>query len=196
MADTALTEARPKKAVDPKEKKKQENFLLILIVAIIAAGIFILYRNGVIGGSAGQAPVEKYLTAICDRDFDAFIETMPARIAGDHISDREELSLSGEEYMRRLYSDYFEEFGDDMTVTVEFTGKSRPQALYVDNFRQSYLSLYGEEINISSVFEIDATAHFAGSKSRDDIELEFFVIKTGGKWYVVGADYKTEDADE
>lgn len=195
MAQTETQEIRPKKAVDQKAKKKQENFLLILIVVIIAAGVLILYRNGVIGGSASKAPVEKYLNAICDRDFDAFIATMPEKIANDHISDRADLGVSGEEYMQTLYSDYFNEFGDDMRVTVDIGNRSRPQAVYVDNFKQMYLSLYGEEISISSVFEIDAVAHFAGSKSRDDIELEFFVIKTGGKWYVVGADYKTEDAE-
>lgn len=195
MAETETQEIRPKKAVDQKAKKKQENFLLILIVVIIAAGVLILYRNGVIGGSASKAPVEKYLNAICDRDFDAFIATMPEKIANDHISDRADLGVSGEEYMQTLYSDYFNEFGDDMRVTVDIGNRSRPQAVYVDNFKQMYLSLYGEEISISSVFEIDAVAHFAGSKSRDDIELEFFVIKTGGKWYVVGADYKTEDAE-
>lgn len=193
MADTEIMEQRPKKAVDPKAKKKQENFLLILIVIIIAGGIFILYRNGVIGGSAAKAPIENYLTAICERDFDAFVATMPEKIANDHISDRAELGLSGEEYMRDLYSDYFEEFGDDMRVTVDFGGRSRPQAMYVDSFKQSYLDLYGEEIRISSVLEIDATAHFYGSKSQADIELEFFVVKTGGKWYVVGVDYKVED---
>lgn len=195
MADTEAMETRPKKAVDPKEKKKQESFLLILIIVIIAAGVLILYRNGVIGGSASKAPVEKYMNAICDRDFDAFISTMPERIARDHVSDRSALGVSGEEYMRTLYSDYFDEFGDDMRVTLEFGGRSRPQAVYVDNFKQNYLDIYGEEISISSVFEIDAVAHFAGSKSRDDIELEFFVIKTGGKWYVVGADYAVEDEE-
>lgn len=193
MADTEMMEQRPKKAVDPKAKKKQENFLLILIVIIIAGGIFILYRNGVIGGSAAQKPVERYLTAICDCDFDAFVATMPEKIASDHISDRTELGLSGEEYMRDLYSDFFEEFGDDMRVTLDFNGRSRPQAMYVDSFKQSYLGLYGEEIRISSVLEIDVSAHFYGSKSEDNIELAFFVVKTGGKWCVVGVDYKVED---
>lgn len=195
MAEEAL-ETRPKKAVDEKAKKKQENFLIVLIVVIIAAGIFVLYRNGAIGGSASKAPVEKYLTAICERDFDKFVGTMPDRIAQDHISDRDELGLSGKEYMETLFSDYFAEFGDDMRVDIKIGGRSRPKQLYIDNFKFSYLELYGEEISISSVFEIDATARFSGSKSSDEIEFEFFVVKTDGKWKVVGADYKTEDIDE
>ena len=188
-------ETRPKKQVDQAAKKKQENFLLILIAVIIAAGVFILYRNGAIGGSASKAPVEKYLTSICERDFDKFVGTMPDRIARDHISDREELGISGEEYMQTLFSDYFDEFGDDMTVEVDIGGRSRPKQQYVDSFKMSYLDLYGEEIQISSVFEIDVTARFSGSKSADSIEFEFFVIKTGGKWKVVGADYKAEDEE-
>ena len=186
---------RPKKPQDPNAKKKQETALLIIIIIIVAAALFIFYRNGLLGGNAAQKPVEKYLTAICSADFDSFVSVMPEKIAADHISDRNDLNLSGEEYMKQLYADYFTEFGEDMTVTVDFTGKSRPDAVYVDNFKRSYLEVYGEEIEMSSVFEIDATAHFQGSNSRDNIDLEFFVIKTKGEWKVVGADYKTEDAN-
>ena len=39
-------------------------------------------------------------------------------------------------------------------------------------------------------------ALFSGEKSSDTVELEFFVIKTSGKWCVVGADYKSEDAEQ
>ena len=120
---------------------------------------------------------------------------MPEKIAADHISDRDGLGLTGEEYMRRLYADYFAEFGDNMRAEITFGGKSRPNAVYVDNFKQSYLELYDEEIPISSVFEVDAAVRFSGEKSSDNIDLEFFVIKTKGDWKVVGADYKTEDAD-
>lgn len=187
---------RPEKISGAKATKNQKNLLLILLILIVAGVVFILYRSGVIGGNASEKAVKTYVEAICSRDFDSYTSVMPEKIAADHISDRDERGLDGKEYMSELYSDYFSEFGDNMSAVIEFTGRSRPDAVYVDNFRQSYLELYGEEIDFSSVFEIDATVTFSGEKSKDNIELEFFVIKTHGKWCVVGADYKTKDANE
>ena len=197
MANTEVTQnTRPKKAAKAEQQQKQQKILLILIILIIAAAVMILYRNGVIGGSASKAPVEQYLQAIAARDFDSFIGSMPPKIAESYITDRDDIGLSSEEYMYQLYSDYFSEFGDDMTVDVEFTDRSRFEAMYVDNFKRSYFELYGEDISISSAFEIDVTAHFRGSLKSDDIKLECSVIKTGGKWYIAGCEYETVEIDE
>lgn len=196
MSEEQNPVVRQAKPVDPKAKKRQENILLILLIIIVAGVLFVLYRSGVIGGGASEKPVETYLNAICSRDFDGFISTMPQKIAADHISDRDELGLDGSEYMSRLYADYFGEFGDDMSVKAEFTGRSRPDKVYIDNFRQSYLEIYGEEIRFSSVFEIDVSAVFSGSKSSSEVDLEFYVIKTSDGWKVVGADYPTNPAEE
>ena len=188
--------SRPKKQASSKEQtQKQQRILLVLIILVIIGGAIILYRNGVIGGNASRQPVEDYLNAIAAKDFEGYVATMPEDIAQGYRSEMNELGLSGEDYMRRLYDDYFTEFGEDLSVSVEITGRSRPESQYVDNFKQSYLDIYGREIKISSVFEVDATAHFSGEKSQDDIELECFVIKTEGRWAMAGCDYKTEDAD-
>lgn len=177
-------------------EQKQQRFLAILVVLIaIAAGI-ILYRNGVMGGGSERAPAEKYLNAIAARDFDSYVEVMPPRIAQDYENDLSESGLSKADFMQELYSDYFDEFGSDMTVTLEFTKKSRVKAQYLDSFKDSYRELYGEELKTSSAFEIDVSALFSGSKSKDLIQLECFVVKVGGKWYIAGCDYKTEDANE
>ena len=183
-------------AEERQKKQKQQRVLLILIILIVVGAVMILYRNGVIGGSASKAPVEQYLQAIAAKDFDAYIGAMPPKIAESYVDDREDIGLSGEEYMYQLYSDYFIEFGDDMTVTLEFTDRSRLETVYIDNFKESYLRAYGEEINIRSSFEIDVIAHFSGSKSSDDINLECFVVKVGGKWYIAGCDYQTVEANE
>lgn len=196
MSETDKIGERPVAKSDQKSKKNQETVLLVLLVAVVIGVIFILYRSGVIGGNASRKPVENYIQAICDCDFDGYVSTMPKRIAQDHIDDRDELGLSGSEYLKKLYADYFDEFGENMTAEIEFTGRSRPDAVYVDNFRESYKELYGEEIDFSAVFEIDATVRFSGGKSSDGIDLEFFVIKTGGNWCVVGADYKTVEAED
>lgn len=189
-----VSEKVPKQKMTKEQAQKQQKALLVLIVIVIVGGIFILYRNGVIGGGASSRPVEKYLDAIAAKDFEAYVDVMPLKIAEDYRAEMAELGLTGEEYMRRLYDDYFTEFGENLTVSYEITDRSRPDNRYIDNFRQSYSEIYGEDIRISSVFEIDVTAVFSGEKSTDTVELECFVIKTDGKWAMAGCDYKTEDA--
>lgn len=195
-AKTELSANLPPHRQKSAAEQKQQRFLSILIVFVVIAAGVILYRNGIMGGGSERAPAEKYLNAIAARDFDSYVETMPPRIAQDYKSDLDESGLSKAEFMQELYSDYFEEFGDDMTVTLEFTKKSRVKAQYLDNFKESYRKLYGEDLRTSSAFEIDVSALFSGSKSKALIQLECFVCKVGGKWYVAGCDYKTEDADE
>lgn len=189
----AAEQRRPQKTVTPEQKRKQQNVLIVLIILIAVGAVIILYNNGVIGGSSSRRPVERYLNAIAEKNFDSFIATQPPKIADDHIADREELGLSGEEYMSRLYSDYFGEFGDDMTVELEFLDRSRIDGLYLDNFKNSYLELYGEAIRVSSSFEIDVDARFSGSLSSDTVELACYVIKSDGKWYIAGCDYRAEE---
>ena len=192
----SVQSGRPKKALSTEQQQKQQRILIVLILIIVVGAVFILYRNGVIGGSSSKAPVERYLQAIAAKDFDSYVDTMPQKMADDYRKERSERGLSGEEYMAQLYSDYFNEFGNDMRVELEFTDRSRPDNRYVENFKSSYAYLYGEDIRISSVFEIDVAAYFSGSKSSDIINLECYVIKSGGKWYIVGCDYQTADAEE
>ncbi len=192
----AVSEKLPKQKISKEQAEKQKKILITLIILLLVGGIFVLYRNGVIGGGSSTRPVETYLNAIAGKDFEAYVSVMPPRIADDYRNEMAELGLDGEGYMRRLYDDYFTEFGENLSVSFEITDRSRPDKENVDNFKQSYLDLYGEEIRISSVFEVDVYAVFSGEKSTDGVELECFVIKSGGKWLMAGCDYKTEEVGD
>lgn len=197
MAETENTRKMtklPEMSEEQKQKQQKQQKVLIVLVLLVAVGAaLILYRNGIIGGSAGKKPVEQYLKAIASCDFSSYIDAMPQRIAEEYIAECENSGLGSREYMKELYSDYFDEFGDDMSVELDFTDRSRIDSVYLDNFRQSYSELYGEEINISSAFEIDVTARFLGSVSQDDVKLLCYVIKTDGKWKIAGCEYETEE---
>lgn len=187
---------RSKKVNAAEAQKKQQKFLIFLIIFVVAGAIFIFYRSGMVGGDSSRRPVEEYLNAIAAKDFESYIKVMPPRIASGYERDLSQSGLSAEDFMGQLYSDYFEEFGDDMTVTLEFNGRSRVESKYLDAFKESYSSIYGQDISISSAFEIDVSALFSGSKSRDLIQLECFVIKSGRHWYIAGCDYKTVEPGE
>ncbi len=188
-------ERRPKSAASGSKQKKQQTVLLILLILVVAGVVFIFYRNGTIGGGSGEKPVEQYLQAIADKDFEAYTSAMLPLMAEDYRNDLEERGITPTEYMELLYSDYYGEFGDDLSIDIKITGRSRVDSEFVDMFKESYEDIYGEPPKLGRALEIDVAAYFSGSKSSDLIELECYAVKSGGEWYIAGCEYKTEDAN-
>lgn len=189
-ADKFLTEdQRAAKELLLKERQKDKKLLIIIIAVAVLAAVFIFYRNGIFGGNY-KRPINDYFEAICERDFEKYIGTMPQRMREDYVYERESLGYSEYDYLNELYADLFEEFGDSMTIELEFSGRERPDEEYIQSFESAYLQAYGETINTETVYGVNVTAHFAGEVSQADIELECFVLRLAGRWYMVGCDYK------
>ena len=81
-------EKRPQNKISPEQQKKQQQILFILIIVVVIGALFILYRNGLIGGSTGREPVEQYLKAIAAKDFDTYVASMPGKMAEDYFNDK------------------------------------------------------------------------------------------------------------
>lgn len=188
LTDEQRAAANTQAQVNAKDKK-----LLIFLLILIAAGIvFILYRNGIIGGGSYKEPINQYFQAIVERDFDSYVGAMPPKLQEDYTKERDEMKLSGYDYLDRLYSDIFTKFGEDARVELEFFGKNRPDEEYIQRFASSYQQAYGEEINTKTVYGVTIIAHFSGDMSAD-LDLECFVLRHKGKWYVVGCDFAVSE---
>ncbi len=175
-----------------KEKKNQRAFLIFLCVVAAAFVLFIFYRNGVFGSRVYEKPVAAYFEAICSKDFDSYIGIMPAEIAKDIAAEREELALGKEEYMRTLYADYFEEFGEDMSVTMYFGRASNVGEEYINNFADDYYEQYGVLPDADAFKQLETNVIFTGSNSTDSIDVVCFLMKDDLNWYMVGCDYKEQ----
>lgn len=184
----------PKLSDEQREKNKRA--FIIMCILGLALVIFVLWRNGYLGGNKYEAVIEDYFVSICESDFDKYVSAQPERIARDHITDREEMGYEKEQYMRELYADYFEEFGQDMSVSLEISSSKAPEAVVVNYFLRTYTEIYGEELEYSSFLEVPVTATFKGSVSEAVIEFDCFVMKSGKEWYIVGCDYKTEEIEQ
>lgn len=174
-----------------EERRKDSRILIIVIVIAVLAAAFVLYRNGAFGGNY-KKPITNYFNAICERDFEAYVSAMPARIGEDYISEREELGYTEYEYIDKLYSDLFEQFGEDMQISLEFGSRERPDEQYIESFRKDYIQVYGETINTNAVYGVNVVAHFSGEVSSADVELTCYVIRLSGRWYMVGCDFTNE----
>lgn len=174
-----------------EERRKDSRILIIVIVIAVLAAAFVLYRNGAFGGNY-KKPITNYFNAICERDFEAYVSAMPARIGEDYISEREELGYTEYEYIDKLYSDLFEQFGEDMQISLEFGSRERPDEQHIESFRKDYIQVYGETINTNAVYGVNVVAHFSGEVSSADVELTCYVIRLSGRWYMVGCDFTNE----
>ncbi len=184
----------PKLSDEQRQKNKRAFYIMCALGALLV--IFVLWRNGYLGGNKYESVIENYFVSICESDFDKYVSSQPERIANGHITGLETLGYEKEQYMSELYADYFAEFGADMSVTLEIGNSKAPETVVVNYFLRSYTEIYGEELEYTSFLEVPVTATFAGSVSKDVIEFDCFVMKSKGKWYIVGCDYATEEVTE
>lgn len=186
----------PRRVISEKERKSQRNMLVFLCILGALFILFILYRNGNIGSRAYLEPIERYFTAICDRDFDTYVSVMTPEVALDTIEERETLGYEKEQYIELLFADYFDEFGADMTVTFEWGTITVPDEELIDAFIRSYVDIYGAEPNAAAFKQVSALATFSGSTSTATIELECFLMRDTLTWYMVGCDYTPAEVAE
>ncbi len=196
IADKFLTEEQRAAAqAQLANRKKDRSVLIFLIIIVLLAVGFILYRSGVVGGGSYKTPIEEYFQAISSRDFDMYVGSMLDNIGGEYVKERDELGYSGHEYMDKLYRDLFEQFGEDMAISLTFNSKERTELEYVQGFADDYKKNYGETLNTKAVYTVTATVHFAGSVSSADVEMDCFVIRHKGKWHIAGCDFATVEVE-
>ncbi len=177
-----------------KKSIKKEVYILIAIVVVIALGLLFVFRDTLFGEGTGYRDViSQYFTAISERDFDSYTDTMLSEVAADYEAEKADLEYSDYQYMDELYYDVFDEFGEDVAITLTFGDAERPDDEYIDYFVESFEELYGTTISTSKVYCVYVNANFSGSVSESDIEFGCFVLKTGGKWYMVGCDFWSEE---
>lgn len=195
--DKFLTdEQRAVAEIRQKELQKDRKVLIVVLIIAIAAAAFIFYKNGLIGGGSYKKPVVRYFEAICQRDFNSYVESMPYNMRQDYINEREELGYSEYEYIDKLYSDLFDQFGENMSVSFEFGGRKRPEEDAIRSFESSYLQAYGETINTDTIYGVDVAVTFSGEISEAEVGFECYVLRQGGKWYMVGVDFALEEDSE
>ena len=196
IADKFLTdEQRAAAQAQLANRKKDRGVLIFLIIIVLLAVGFILYRSGLVGGGSYKTPIEQYFQGISSRDFDMYVGSMLDNIGREYVKERDGLGYSGYDYMDNLYRDLFEQFGEDMTIELTFNSRGKTEQEYVQSFADGYAETYGETINTKAVYTVNVTAHFSGDVSSADVDMECFVLRHKGKWHIAGCDFATEEAE-
>lgn len=178
---TEVTEKR----VDPKAR---QHFLIVVAIAAVTVIVLALYRSGAIFSNTREEVVRQYFSAISEGDFDKFIKCFPKEIKRDYEEDRTASGLSKKDYMKALYQDFTEEYGEGYSINIKLGNETQ---LNADDYDMSdYKAQYGSAPRLSEVYEMVVNADFRGLKGNDQAKLYLYVGKTGGYWRIFGM---TED---
>lgn len=162
-------------------------FFIYLAAALLVYSFVMFYKSGSsIVRSGCKKPIENYFEAICDRDFDSYVESMPYEWRTDHQSQLINKNFTKYEYLDILYTDLFDTFGENMDIKLTFLSQKRNNYLTTDLSR-SFYEKYQRSIDIEDSCFVEVAAHFTGSKYSCKLYIDCTVIKLKGKWYIIDA---------
>lgn len=185
-----MTDSRQPSYCEPK-RKADVLFGRVLIITLafimLVSSAFLYYRNGYLNGKSGcNKPIISYFEAICQRDFDSYIEAMPYELRTDHQVQLNTLGFDKYDYLDTLYTDLFDTFGEDMSIKLKFLSVESDSYL-TNNISRNFYEKYGYRSNIEDCCMVRLKAHFEGSLSSADKYINCTVVKLNGKWYIIDA---------
>lgn len=173
-------------------KSKVDNFfgrmlIISFVFAVLVYSFVLFYKNGYFNGSGGcKKPIINYFEAICERDFDSYIESMPYEWRTDYQVQLNTLGYNKYDYLDTLYSDLFDIFGKDMDIKLTFLSTTNSSSLATDISRDFY-EKYRRSLNIEDCCVVKVMAHFEGNRYSIDQYIYCTVIKLKGRWYIIDA---------
>lgn len=165
---------------DPKAGLKT---LIIVAIVAIAMVVLIFFKSGIIFKVNKTDVIEKYFKAIYTCNFDDFTQCQPDQVKKDYENDLKESGLSKDSYLKELYKDFREDYGDDYKINLKY---GKQEKLDKSEYNMSaFKKQYGSVPNISEVWEIAVTVEFSGSKKTDTMNMYVRIAKCSGEWKIL-----------
>lgn len=170
-------------------KKRDPKMVRLLIVLAIAALLIIfgtLFGTGVIGFNEKNTDVvDKYFTAVNERDFDKYVSCFPKEMRKDYENDLKETGYSEKEYMEEFNSDFSEQFGSDFKIGYDILKVETITDYSLDGYKQAY----GTTPNISEACLVITEVTFKGSQGEETYRMNCYVGKVGRHWKLFNMEY-------
>lgn len=175
--------------VEGKKKRdpKQVRLLIAVSVGVLALIFGTLFGSGVLGfNEKADDIVHKYLTAINERDFDAYASCFPKEMKKDIEQDLAATEFSEEEYMEEFNSVFAEEYGNDFKIEYNILRDETLESFSLDVYRESY----GVTPNVSEACLVITDVTFNGSAGKETYRMDFYLGKVGRHWKVFNLQYE------
>lgn len=168
-------------------KKTSGWSFFVLVICVFAIIIFaVLYKSGKIFLPASKDDVIKtYFASIADCDFDGYVSTMIKPVAVGHKDEMSDANYSKNEYMKKLYADYTEGYGDGYSATVKINSYTVMLDIDITASEYTLKQAYNKKYNISEAFEANVDVSYNGSKKNETVNYLVYVAKIGRNWYIL-----------
>ena len=168
---------------DPKAKM---HFLLVVIIAAAIVIGYALYKSGALFSNTREEVIEQYFSSISQGDFDKFVKCFPKEIKREYEEDRQASGLGKQEYMKALYQEFTDTYGEGYSIIVKFGNTTELSAEDYD--MSAYKDQHGSAPKLSEVCEVVTTVEFRGAKGSHTSRLYIYVGRSGGYWRIFGMD--------
>lgn len=181
-------EEREESRTRVKDPKSRQHFLIVVAIAAAAVVFLALYQSGSLFSNTREEVVEQYFSSIAEGDYDRFVKCFPTEIKRDYDNDRLAAGLSKEDYMKELYRQLDEDYGEGYSYSLEY---GNVKELSADDYdMEDYRAQYGSAPRLSEVCEMVINVEFRGTKGSDKAKLYLYLGRTGSYWRIFGM---TED---
>ncbi len=171
-------------------KKRDPKQTRILIVAAVGVAVLIfgsLFASGVLGfNEEPDIIVEKYLTAIDQRDFDNYVSCFPKEMKRDYEKDLADTGFTEEEYMEEFNSVFIDEFGDNFKLEFNILRTDKLEEFSLDGYKQQYGTV--PKVEEACIVVTDVT--FKGSNGSEVYRMDFYLGKVGRRWKIFNLQYE------
>ncbi|MFT3950470.1 MAG: hypothetical protein QM689_00550 [Oscillospiraceae bacterium] len=169
------------------QKRTRNIVLCVLLAAVAAVVLLVLYKNGAFGKNSREDVIRNYFVSIAENDYDKYLKTMPKAVRKSYDDMLKEQKLTKSSYLKESYSDYYDYFGDSFTASVEFGDADNitNEGSTVADSERMYKENYGKTISISEAYETRAIVTFTGSKNTAVLKYDVLTAKINGKWYIM-----------
>ena len=176
------------KKADPNARR---NLLIAVAVVTLGVIIYVLISRGVLFSNKKEDVISQYFTALRDNDFDKFVATVPKEIKNAYKDEREEMGLSGEDYMRRFKEPLVPVYGEGLTLSFELGREEKldrtaePEVFDLTAYKERY----GSAPSVSEAYIVYVDVTYTGSIKSETVRYNCYIAKTGWKWKILNMEF-------
>ncbi|NLZ45572.1 MAG: hypothetical protein GX896_02665 [Clostridiales bacterium] len=178
--------AHTNSSAKPIKRTSGVGFLALVFCVFAIITFIVLFQSGKIFKTPSKDQVIKtYFLSIASADFKEYTGTMIKPMAKENESDMEGANLSEEAFMKELYSDYTDGFGEGYTISIEINSYKLMSVQDISTSEETLNEAYNKTYNIKEAFEANVDVSYKGTKAQETVNYVVYIAKIGRNWYIL-----------
>lgn len=159
----------------------------LVVAALVCGALFLRGKDGQsFFGNSEQDVINVLMEAYLNAEMSNVLEVIPEQLLQSDDLDGQEIQKiieDGNETLQHIYSLYPGIFGDDWKMSYEVVTLEEVEKSKLREIRHTYKN-YGVELDITTAKRAEIELNVSGSKDKNSVEMNFYLIKVKNSWYV------------